>query len=160
VIFWGVEYRGRGRETVWDSTATLSENSFTNIHPINRYNLDKKFEQANASQIEWQALTTGGFGGVDAMLEFADRGTLAINTKLVNVEIPVRDIGLNDLIFDAGGINRRIRVFRLPDTNACHEAILSRKIEIDPQRDNALYVCITQEDGHLIWSSPIYVIPE
>ena len=23
--------------------------------------------------------------------------------------------------------------------------------------DNALYVCITQEDGNLIWSSPIYV---
>ena len=160
IIWEGSEYRGRGRETVWDGNATLSKNSFTDFHPINRYNLDKKFDQVNANQIEWQALTTGGFGGVDAVLEFADRGTLAINTKLVNVEIPVKEIGLNDLIFDAGGINRRIRVFRLPDTNSCHEANLSRKIDIDPQRDNALYVCITQEDGHLIWSSPIYVIPE
>jgi hypothetical protein len=160
IIWEGSEYRGRGRETVWDGSATLSENSFTDFHPINRYNLDKKFDQTNSNQIEWQALTTGGFGGVDAILEFADRGILAINTKLVNVEIPVKDIGLEDIIFDAGGINRRIRVFRLPDTNSCHEAILSREIKIDPQRDNALYVCITQEDGHLIWSSPIYVIPE
>jgi hypothetical protein len=35
--------------------------------------------------------------------------------------------------------------------------MLSRRIRLNQGVDNALYVCITQEDGHLIWSSPIYV---
>jgi hypothetical protein len=34
---------------------------------------------------------------------------------------------------------------------------LGRRIRLQDARDNALYVCITQEDGHLIWSSPIYL---
>ncbi len=160
IIWEGSEYRGRGRETVWDGSATLSDNTFTNFQPINRYNLDKKFDQVSGDRIEWQALTTGGFGGIDAVLEYPSQGILTINTELVKAEIQIGDIGMNDIIFDAGGINRRIRVFRMPDHNPCHEVAFTRRIAILPEQDNALYVCITQEDGHLIWSSPIYIIPE
>ena len=69
----------------------------------------------------------------------------------------IADIGLEDLTFEAGGIGRRIRVFRLPDDNPHRRLRLSRRIRSRPIGDNALYVCLTQEDGHLAWSSPIYV---
>ena len=36
-------------------------------------------------------------------------------------------------------------------------AKLSRRITLKGTGDSALYVCVTQEDGHLIWSSPIYI---
>lgn len=160
IIWEGSEYRGRGRETNWDGSATITDNTFTNFKPINHYNLDKKFERVTENRIEWQALTTGGFGGIDTVLEFADQGVLTIDTKLVKFTIPINSIGMDDLVFDAGGINRRIRVFRMPDSNPCQEAQISRRIDINAGQDNALHVCITQEDGHLIWSSPIYIIPE
>jgi hypothetical protein len=61
------------------------------------------------------------------------------------------------LIFANGGIKRQIRVFRMPDENPhCHVRI-ERRIALAEDGDNALYVCITQEDGNLIWSSPIYI---
>ena len=107
--------------------------------------------------MEWTALTTGGFGGFDAWLADAEAGTLAIDTGLVQCEIPIAEIGLDDLVFDGGGIKRRIRVFRLPDENPCHKIEIERRIKLKSKGDNALYVCITQEDGHLIWSSPIYI---
>lgn len=160
IVWEGSEYRGRGRETIWDGSATLTENAFINFYPINRYNLDKKFDQVTASHIEWEALTTGGLGGFDAILESRNQGVLIIHTELLTVDIPIKDIGLDDLIFDAGGINRRIRVFRMPENNPYQEAEFTRSVDINPARDNPLYVCITQEDGHLIWSSPTYVIPE
>ncbi len=160
IIWEGSEYRGRGRETNWDGSATLTDNTFISFDPINRYNLDKKFAQIAENRIEWEALTTGGFGGVDAMLEFTDQGVLTINTELVKIAIPINRIGMDDLVFDAGGINRRIRVFRMPDNNPHREAEIRHRIDINTGQDNALYVCITQEDGHLIWSSPIYIIPE
>ncbi len=31
------------------------------------------------------------------------------------------------------------------------------RVAIAGDRDNALYVRLTQEDGHVVWSSPIYV---
>ena len=84
-------------------------------------------------------------------------GALRIDTPLVKAEIPIAAIGLNDLVFEAGGIGRRIRVFRLPDDNPHRRLRLSRRVPLKSLGDNALYVCLTLEDGHLAWSSPIYV---
>lgn len=157
-ILWeGSEYRGRGRETVWDGHAELSGNTFENLKPINRYNLDKKFEQTAPGRIEWGALTTGGFGGFDAYLADPVAGMLKIDTELVKEEIAIADIGRDEMIFANGGIDRRIRIFRLPDENPNRVITLERRVKIRADRDNAFYVRITQEDGHFIWSSPIYI---
>jgi hypothetical protein len=157
-ILWeGSEYRGRGRETVWDGHAELIGNAFEGLKPINRYNPDKRFEQTAPERVEWAALTTGGFGGFDAILEDARAGTLRIDTELVKEEIAIKDIGRNELIFSNGGIDRRIRIFRLPDENLHYSTTLERRIKLANDRDNALYVRITHEDGHFVWSSPIYI---
>jgi hypothetical protein len=159
VIWEGSEYRGRGRQTIWDGEARLGGNGFAAVKPINFYNLDKQLTRHDAARVSWQALTTGGFGGFDAWLEDPHKGTLAIDTALVKAEIPVASIGLEDRVFDTGGgIQRRIRAFRLPDENTRRHLKLERRLKPTRGRDDALYVCVTQEDGHLIWSSPIYVI--
>jgi hypothetical protein len=157
VVWEGSEYRGRGRQTTWDGGAHLEGNAFERLEPINVYNLDKRFDQTAPGDVEWTALTTGGHGGFDAWLADADAGSLRIDTELVKCDIPVADIGLEDMVFDAGGIGRRIRVFRLPDDNAEDRLRIERRISLRDAGDNALYVCLTQEDGHLVWSSPIYI---
>lgn len=157
-IWEGSEYRGRGRQTVWDGNCRLEGNRFERIVPINQWNLDKQVAMKGAGLVDWASLTTGGFGGFDAWLEDPQAGVLRFDTPLVKCEIRVADIGREDLVFDAGGIRRRLRVFRLPDENPHRKLQVSRRIRLTPGKDNALYVCITQEDGHLIWSSPIYVI--
>ena len=160
VIWEGSEYRGRGRETIWDGAAELSGNGFQKISPINRYNLDNRFDQVSINRLEWDALTTGGFGGFDAWLEDRDTGILTIDTALVQAKIPVRDIGIHDLIFDSGGIGRRIRVFRMPDKNATRKMNIQRRLPLRDGRDgrdNGFYINLIQEDGHQAWSSPVYV---
>jgi len=157
VIWEGSEYRGRGRQTVWDGGARLAGNAFERIRPINMWNLDKSIEQAGPGELKWSALSTGNFGGFDAWLADPRAGTLAIDTALVKTAVAVADIGREDLVFDAGGIARRIRIFRLPDENPHRSASIERRVALGDEGDDALYVCVTQEDGHLIWSSPIYV---
>lgn len=157
VIWEGSEYRGRGRQTIWDGTAALKGNRFEKATAINHYNLDKIFESDGDANLRWTALTTGGFGGFDAWLADGQAGTLCIDTPLVKCELPIADIGREDTVFDAGGIQRRIRVFRMPDENPHTGVKLSRRIALKSKGDNALYVRVTQEDGHLIWSSPIYI---
>jgi len=56
-----------------------------------------------------------------------------------------------------GGIDRRIRLFRLPDDNPHRAVTVERRIPLADDKDNALYARITFEDGHLAWSSPIYI---
>ncbi|MGD9616643.1 MAG: DUF3604 domain-containing protein [Alphaproteobacteria bacterium] len=157
VIWEGSEYRGRGRQTIWDGGCALEGNRFERVAPINLWNLDKELRQTGPSTLSWAALTTGGFGGFDAVLADPLAGTLRIDTALVKAEIAVANIGLEDLRFEAGGIGRRLRIFRLPDDNPHRHLHLTRRIRLKTEADNALYVCLTQEDGHLAWSSPIYV---
>ena len=159
VIWEGSEYRGRGRQTVWDGSARVTGNAFERVAPINFWNLDKKLELRSPEQCAWQALTTGGFGGFDAWLADPRAGKLIFDTALVKAEIDIAAIGREDTVFDAGGIRRRIRVFRLPDENPHRSAKLARRVALRERGDgdNPLYVCVTQEDGHLIWSSPIYL---
>ena len=157
-ILWeGSEYRGRGRETTWDGHAEVAGNAFAELRPINRYNLDKRFEQTAPGRLEWTALTTGGFGGFDAVLEDSGSGKLKIDTALVKEEIAIADIGRDEMIFANGGIDRRIRIFRMPDENPHYSATIERRIKLADDRDNALYVRVTHEDGHFVWSSPIYL---
>jgi len=157
VIWEGSEYRGRGRETIWDGHAEVTNNAFESLTAINRFNIDRRFEQTAPGRVEWSALTTGGFGGFEAMLQDSFSGKLEIDTALIQQSIEIDSIGRDDLAYENGGIERRIRVFRLPDNNP-HEAIhIEREITLVDDRDNALYVRVTFEDGHYAWSSPIYL---
>lgn len=157
VIWEGSEYRGRGRETIWDGSATLDDNAFEQANAINRYNIDKRFDQPEENKLEWTSITTGGHAGFDALLADPQAGTLNIDTDLVKASIPVSEIGFEDKVFEAGGLGRKVRVFRLPDENPHKVLTLNKKVSLVDDRDNALYVRIIQEDGHVIWSSPIYI---
>ena len=157
VIWAGAEYRGRGRETVWDGCATLTGNTIETFTPINMYNLEKTVTQLDSRHLEWKAVTTGGFGGFDCGLTDHQEGSLAIETSQVNCVVPVADIGFQDFRIDAGGLERHLRLVRLPDTNPHHKLSLERTIPLDSSGDNPLYVCVSQEDGHQAWSSPIYL---
>ena len=157
VLWEGSEYRGRGRETHWDGHAEVTGNSFEALTPINRYSQDKRFEQTAPGRVDWVALTTGGFGGFDAVLEDPQAGTLEIDTALVKEAIAIAHIGRDEVIFANGGIDRRIRIFRLPDENPHRVVTLERRLRLADDRDNALYVRVTFEDGHFAWSSPIYI---
>ncbi len=159
IIWEGSEYRGRGRQSVWDGSAVLTGNSFGTPTPINLWNIDKTLQHPEPNTLSWSALTTGGFGGADVTLGDARAGTLSIKTAQLSAEVPVSDIGLEDKVFNTvGGIKRRLRLFRLPDRNEARSAKLSRRIQLKDGIDNAIYVCITLEDGSLIWSSPVYVL--
>ncbi len=157
VIWEGATYRGRGRQTIWDGHAELEGNRFRRLMPINFWNLDKRFARTAAHRLEWTALTTGNFGGFDAWLEEGEAGTLRIETPLVQCALPIAEIGREDTVFEAGGLGRRLRIFRLPETNPHRAVTLERRIRLRDGGDNPLHVRLTLEDGHRAWSSPIYV---
>ena len=159
IIWEGSEYRGRGRQSVWDGKAVLSGNSFESFSAINLWNIDKHIRMPQPDTLAWNALTTGGFGGADILLKDAQGGTLHIETALVKADLKVADIGLQDQVLaTGGGIRRQMRVFRLPDVNAARSVQLTRRIPRSGLGEDALYVCVTLEDGHMAWSSPTYLL--
>jgi hypothetical protein len=158
LIWEGSGYRGRGRQTIWDGYATLTDNEFEQPRPINFWNLDKQLVQTGGSRLEWKSMTTGGFSGIDVRLAHPDKGMLHIDTPLIKETIPVASIGMEPQVFENGGIHRRLHVFRLPDENPTRRVKQSIRVPLHKDGDNAIYLRATTEDGFFIFSSPIYII--
>ena len=158
VIFEGAEYRGRFRQTRWDGSAHFAGNRILRAERINFLNPLNAFKQSEPDRLRWEAVTTGNFAGFDAWLEYPVEGTLKFETELVCFELAVSEINVEDRVYDAGKLGRRVRVFRLPDENPHYQTALRREIGLKTRLDNPLYVVVTQEDGHQAWSSPIWVI--
>ncbi|MGH6917634.1 MAG: DUF3604 domain-containing protein [Geminicoccaceae bacterium] len=158
VLFEGAEYRGRGREVFWGGHARLVGNRFERARAINLFNADKPLRlAADGSGIDVDTVTTGNFCGFDLWLADAHAGEIDIVTDVVTTRIAIAEIGLEDFLVDAGGLGRRLRLFRLPDRNETWQMSFSQPVRLR-SGDNPLYVRLTQEDGHQAWSSPIYVI--
>ena len=158
VIWEGAEYRGRFREVIWDGTATFSGNEIVDAKPINFFNRDKTLDRVGANGLSWKALTTGNFGGFDAVVKDGRAGRLAIKTPLVECDVALADIGLEDRMFDKSGeLPRFLKVFRLPTVNDRRTIRFTRALTLRDKGDNPIYVRLTQEDGTRAWTSPIYL---
>ncbi len=157
VLWSGAEYRGRGRETNWKGRVTFQGASIRRFEKINAWNHERLFEQQDSHTIVFDAITTGNYGGFDAWLDGGEGGVLSIATNLGSLEVPLDDIGLEDTVMEAGGLERRIKAFRLPEENDCREIERAVEVPIAPGRDNPLWICLNTDDGFQAWSSPIYV---
>ncbi|MFK7870626.1 MAG: DUF3604 domain-containing protein [Roseobacter sp.] len=156
VIWQGAEYRGRGRTTHWKGTLDFDRAKIRRINEINIWNPERRFTVTGNRTVTFDAVTTGNFGGCDIWLE-EEAGALSIDTDLVSGDIDLSQITGDDTVFEAGGLDRKMRVFRLPDhMDVCrlHETV---SVSLEPGRDNPLWIRVTTEDGFNAWSSPIYV---
>ena len=60
-------------------------------------------------------------------------------------------------IINAGGLSRQLKCYRLPEHMTDHKLDTEITVNLESNADNPLYARLTQEDGHVGWTSPIYV---
>ncbi|MDH3660879.1 MAG: DUF3604 domain-containing protein [Alphaproteobacteria bacterium] len=160
VVYQGAEYRGRARTTNWDGSLSLTDNAIKRAEMFNNWNLDRGLSVHDQHSASWKAVTTGNFGGFDLWLEDRKAGRLAIRTQHVETDLDIAAIGQEELVFDAGGLERALKVYRLPER--LHESRMTHRmpIKVGAEGDTRPFVRVTQIDGHRAWSSPIYLFRE
>jgi len=174
-ILWsGAEVRGRARMTRWDGELEVKDNRILGVVPVNFWNPLHPLHTDGPNQLSWKSSTTGGYAGV--IIEVGDhkKGELKINTLQGSANCHLSEIGLEPIVWDYGGLRKRIEVYRLPDNNRPGDQDRKRvSFElplVDPPEDDAnssiplkmgsnpLYLCVVQEDGHMAWTSPVYLM--
>jgi hypothetical protein len=159
VAWQGAEYRGRGRETLWQGQLTLKGNRIARFAPVNFLNPERKVvETSPGTALSWTSVTTGNLAGIDLWLEEARRGMLTLETNVVSGEVDLATLADGAVAFDGGGLGRRISVYRLPDQDWSRRLALEYVVTFAGGADLPVYVRATQSDGHQAWSSPIYLI--
>lgn len=159
VLWQGAEYRGRGRETVWQGKLAVTGNRIVRFAPVNFLNPERKVQETAAgSGLAWTSVTTGNLAGIDLWLETAHAGSLRVDTNIVSGEVDLHNLADNTVVFDGGGLGRKLTVYRLPETDWKPRLTLTHDVVFKGGSDLPVYVRVTQADGHQAWSSPIYLI--
>jgi hypothetical protein len=159
VLWQGAEYRGRGRETLWQGKLTLAGNRITRHAAVNFLNPERKLgEIEHGAGLTWSSVTTGNLAGVDLWLEEAGRGTLRIETNIVSGDVDLGALADEVVAFDGGGLGRRLSVYRLPEEDWARRVTLEHTATFEGGADLPVYLRVTQADGHQAWTSPIYLI--
>jgi hypothetical protein len=157
VIWSGAEYRGRGRTTHWRGRAHVDGPSITRFETIAAWNHERTFEQRGSHSVVWVSATTGNFSGFDVWLDGGE-GRLSVTTNRGDLALDLADIGLDATVMDAGGLDRRLTVQRLPSQRLPREISIRCDIPLATDRDTPIWIAVTTEDGFQAWTSPVYVI--
>lgn len=159
VLWEGAHYRGRSRQVTWDGSLGFSEATIKRFVPINQWNPERPFVLADG-RLTWSSMTTGSFAGCDLWLDDATRGGIDLATPLVTASLRLADIGEAETVIEAGGLERRVRVSRLPETLTQRDMAFAIDVPVEAGGDTPVFVRVTQEDGHRAWSSPLYLTTE
>jgi hypothetical protein len=159
VLWQGAEYRGRGRETLWTGKLSVSGNRIARFAPVNFLNPERKIvETERGTALAWTSVTTGNLAGIDLWLDDAHSGTLAIETNVVSGTVDLASLADNIFAFEAGGLGRKLSVYRLPDADWNRSLSLKHTVQFPGTRDLPIWFRVTQADGNQAWTSPIYLI--
>ena len=82
---------------------------------------------------------------------------LRFKTAPVSGEVEMGSLGVEPRVFNAGGLDRAVSVQRLPETMTTSRLTLKRPITLRREGDTRLYIRMQQEDGHRLWTSPVYL---
>lgn len=155
VCFHGAEYRGRGRQTNWKGHARLDRARIERFETVNAWNHDRLLRQSAADLVEYDMLTTGNFVGFDIWLDEA-AGEIEIVTGHVSGRVDLASVGIDPVVLEAGGLDRKVTLQRLPETLSETALEASAEIVLNEDGDTPVWARVATEDGHLAWSSPIY----
>ncbi|MEM8790453.1 MAG: DUF3604 domain-containing protein [Pseudomonadota bacterium] len=156
-IMWcGAEYRGRGRNTRWQGSIDVENATIDTFATVNHWNPERRLEQTKPNQIVFESVTSGNFAGVDLRLS-DPTATIRVTSNHVSGELVLADLGIEDHILDAGGLERRIVIRRLPDEMHQNHLETRLTLPVSKEEDRAIWVRVTTLDGHQAWSSPIYL---
>lgn len=161
VIWQGAEYRGRGRQTYWQGQLITDLAQIQRMEKFNAWNHERPIRLEDPNRVTFEAVTTGNFGGVDLWLSEARTGSLTIASNIASQTVDLSKIGFEDHVIDAGKLDRKMRLFRLPERMEATDFSGRVTVPVDTiQGDVPVWLRITTEDGHRAWTSPIYFIPE
>jgi hypothetical protein len=159
VLWQGAEYRGRGRETLWEGKLTVTGNRIERFAPVNFLNPERRVrETAAGTTLAWSSVTTGNLAGIDLWLDDAHRGGLGIETNVVSGTVELAALADGTIAFDGGGLGRQLSVYRLPEADFGRHVTLDHAVSFAGGADLPVYLRVTQADGHQAWTSPIYLI--
>ena len=157
-IAWrGARHRGRGRRATWDGAIHVDGARITAAQPVAFDSPADGITEQSERTVRFQSRTTGDTDAIDLWLDDASQGTVRLDTAIGGLSTDLAQLNAEPITQDFGGLDMQASMRRYPiDPN---ELTLQLDHTVTPPqgRTTPFFVKVIQCDGHMAWSSPIYV---
>ncbi|MCJ7519844.1 MAG: hypothetical protein MUO42_09270 [Anaerolineaceae bacterium] len=128
------------------------------VFPVNFWNPDQPLERHGGIELAWKSFTTGSAKGLIMILEKQSGGWIEIDTAQVKATFKVNEVSLDPMVWECGGLDIALRVFQLPNRQESNEFSFTLPLTGLKHGDNPVFIRMSQENSHLAWSNPVYVM--
>lgn len=164
VVWSGVRVRTRSKSTNWDGLIYVEDGKIISAKEIAFDRLDQGISIKSDKFVKWTSTTSGDIDGIELEIDSNVNTKIHFNTNQKQFELDVKDISEKPICFDAGGENLQIEVLNANQSieneteylNLCKAQVQLSDNNIR-NGFNAYWVKITQIDGNMAWSSPIFI---
>ncbi len=157
-IAWGgATLRGRGRHVTWDGGLTVTGARILEVTPFAFDNPGEGITGWDAGHVAWSSVTCGDHDGIVLTLDDAAHATIAFVCPLVSLTFGARDLQRGAIRRDLGGVGRFVTAQLAPESPGPEQVTFRFTDREAPPGEHAYYVRAVQVDGHMAWSSPIFV---
>jgi hypothetical protein len=154
----GSRIKGRARRVTWDGSISVQGPKILSATGSFDTPIDRITKQSD-QEVHFISQTTGDADGVDLILDRPTPGTIHFHSKAGTCEISLADLTNQTprKVFDFGGLDMQVQIERYPETLVETEAKLEATVTPPAGKTTPYFVKVTQSDGHMAWSSPIYL---
>ena len=151
----GARVRSRPKVVTWDGGLAVKGGKITEVTEFAFDYPDQGLVNVSETELSWKSSTGGDPDGVLVRLEGDDDTEVSFDTGPSTFTFRPKDIGYDQLVVEAGGLNQKVKVSTIRDT-------LPDSLEFTYRPDhedglNAYWVRVVQADGSMAWTSPIFI---
>ena len=155
----GSRIRGRGRRAIWDGNICVHGNRILEAKTVAFDSPADGIVGQSDTRIEFRSRTTGDPDGIEVLLETPNQGSIELETPLGRLEAAIPALNHEGVLERLGGLDLQASICRYPEA----PERLTRTLALEcswrpiPGQTTPLFIKATQVDGHMAWSSPVYV---
>jgi len=157
VQYSGVRSRARAKAMPWTGRVAVKGAAILSAEPFAYNQPDEGITLMSNQTVCFQSATSGDIDGFD--LEVTDLRGAAFTFASQNVSFAFDglDVMAGRIERKVGGVNGLVEVFQTPEAEKRDVSMTFTDHEALKGQTHAYWVKVTQKDGHMAWSSPMYI---
>ncbi|SKC79026.1 DUF3604 domain-containing protein [Maledivibacter halophilus] len=164
VMWEGVMTTGRRKSTNWDGMLSISKGKICSVKEIAFDRIEQGLINVTNQWIDWHSTTSGDIDGLYLEVEAPDDAVISFNSKPVSFNVKISELTEEPLKFEGGGVNLNATIGLTTERPVVESKEYEAYKVNFSYRDskikdglNPYWVKVVQSDGHMAWSSPIFV---
>lgn len=152
----GVRVKSRAKKTKWDGTVFVKHGSIIEVNDYDNQKRGRRTELISGNLLKFYSSTSGDTDGFELKMVKTSETAITVKCEQAEFTFNTRELLDNNICHSAGGVNLEIRAGHPPiETGSRVELqFIDGNIE---KGMNAYWVKAVQVDGHMLWTSPMYI---